>query len=710
MAKSRRPDSSSNDGELDPTTRDTYSYPPRKRKALLGKLQAIAALSAVSSNSFTYQDESGNPVAKLTLEGAELRVETSSVDWANRISEHLLEACDPLLALVSRIVPRQFAEAPGPGPDLPLSIQELFSNPSAIAQLESKLPPGVDLMSLLVQMSEDEDDDDDYDDDDDDDDDDEDEDDDLLYSSIHIRVDLLGGENEHHWILKLPDWLNLQELHEILCLLMGREPGTEYAFGNPRAEYAPGQGLEPGLTSLQDLFASFDVAFYLWEDREDDWGFMIRLFRLLEKASPNIELLHAHPYLPGGFESVEEFEESVAAGTAPQAPPAEISDRQFQPYVRVQASQVGPYRSKGLGLPTLLVGVLMERDDRPATVDEALYRVEFTDYDKDIDARDVIRASRTAPIVYDKSGTLTLNRESPKFEAALKRLEKNRVPEGPKLLVRRFTSRSSTVDGQECDVVVVIDDAEGLVHGIQPCLASDGLDSDLQAIFEALQRVPKATTVVVDDPFLRQHLIPHLETPVEYRLSLEEVWEPFESMEAHLAGDGAFRYPTELSREELNHFCAASERYYRKAPWSRLDDDQLFQIEGLTPDPLIASITGAQHEVYGLGLFRSLEEYQQMEESQVPAETYCFMDFLDALDSRTMREQLREEGVTLLHPDLCPYAYSGEGRAQAEHFRLLAEVLDLVEARIDNKGEVEEGTTEAKDSQGRLVRVTFPAG
>lgn len=702
MAKSRRPDASSNDGELDPTTRDTYSYPSRKRKALLGKLQELPGLQAGPSNTFFFQDPEGQTVGRLTVDSGELQVEASTVAWANEISEQLMEACESLLTLTGRVTKRELPEGDSPlEPGLPLSIEELFSDPSALAQLEAALPPGVDLSSLLEQLGGEDDEEDDEDD----------EDDELLFSSIHIRVDLLGGDDEHYWVLKLPDWLNLQELHEILCSLMGREPGREYSFGNPRVEYIQGKSPAPGSSNLQELFESFDVAFYMWEGDDQECSFMVRLFRTLEKVSPVVELLRGQPYLPGGYESVEDFEDAIVAGTAPQAPPAEISDRHFEPYIRVQASQVGPYRSEGLGLPTLLVAVLLERDGRTMTADEAVYRLGFTDYGREIARSEVVRAASSGPVSYDRaSGDLTLDKEHPKFAGALKRLERQRVPDGPKLLTRRFTSRASRIDGQECDVVVVIDDEQGLVHGIQPCLASDGLDPDLHAIFEALQRVPHATTVVVDDPYLRQHLIPHLETPVEYRLGLEELWEPFESMETHLAGDSGFRYPETLSRDELTHFCAAAERFYLKAPWSRLDDDQLFEIEGLTSEPLIASITGAQHEVYGLGLFRSLEEYQQMEETQEPADTYCFMDFLDGLDSRSLREQLREEGVTLLHPDLCPYAYSGEGRGGADHFRLLAEVLDLVAARIDNLGEVDEGTTDAKDSLGRNVRVSFPAG
>ena len=712
MPKSRKPPQMCNfDGEIISMTRDVYEFSTRRRKALVAKLKGIPQLESVDQENFPYKDERRQLLGFVTLKKGELWVDGNSVERADRISRDVVAACGDLITHIRRMEHDQvMAEIPegGPGLDDPvgdsgMTLRELLENPDTRAQLQAQMPPGVDLSRVLSSFSDilDVDFDEDFDEEDDS--------RGQSFASIGLRLDLLD-EPGGHWVFNVPEWLTLGNLHRVISTLLGREPADDYMFVFPDDNYdckAKGD-THPDTLTLRRVFQSYDSAFYVW--RNPQWGFSLRRSRLFTSARAAIELVRTEIFPPADCTTPAEYKERLSAGSLARSEPFESLERRLRPYAEAPGSLVGPYRTWGMSLASVLFAILMERQDRPTTVFELRHRVAVTDFAGQVSVPAVRQALKRGPFRCDSQNRVTLDTSSPSYKKVLATLEKHRAPVGPKLVAKRFTSQMAEVEGRQPDIVLVVDDGPGLVHGCVVCHGDEGSEPMVRAIREAMVKFPEAVAVVVDDLYHRDELLEELDLWVEWRLAVDEPWEAFKALEQRQVeehGGGGYSFPAGLSQTELAAFCAAAQRYYLLCPWVHLSDADVFEIVGLTPKPLIASILGQAHEVYGLGLYEGYHNYRRMRDGDVEG-SYCFMDFLESTFTVRLREQLRQAGIPLLDDDTCPFGYGTRQPATVTQFRILTEVLNLVSSRINDRGKVSEGTTEETDSQGRPCRVTYP--
>jgi hypothetical protein len=720
MAKSRKPPQLCNfDGERLSMTRDVYQFPARRRKTLVAKLEGMARLESDDQESFAYKDERQRLLGFVSLKKGELWVDGNSVERAERISREVVAACGDLLTYSHRLEHAQLMAEVSEGDsgldrggnafaygglDSPLggtgmTLRELLENPDTRAQLQAQMPPGVDLSRMLNSfddiLDEEHDDDDEV----------------TVQSfiSIGLRLDLLD-EPGGHWVFNVPEWLTLGNLHRVITALLGREPGDDFMFVFPDQNYdcrAKGD-THPDTLTLRRAFGFYDSAFYIW--RNPEWGFSLRRSRLFTSARAAVELVRTEIYPPADCATPAEYKERLAAGSLPRAEPFESLERRLHPYAEPAGSTIGPYNTKGMTLASVLFAILLERQDRPTSVFELSHRAAITDFAGQVSVPAVRRALKREPFRCDSGGTVTLDSSSPSYARTLRALEKHRAPAGPRLVARRFTSQTAKVEGRQPDLVLVVDDGPGLVHGCVFCHRDEGSEPMVRAIREALVRFPEAVAVVVDDLYHLAELQEELDIWVEWRLAVVEPWEAFQALEQHQIdehGGGGYCYPAGLSQAALAAFCAAAQRYYLLCPWVNVSDSDVFEIVGLTPKPLIASVLGQAHEVYGLALYEGYGNYLRMRHGDMDASN-CFMDFLESTFTGRLREQLRQAGIPLLDNDTCPFAYGIRQPATPTQFRILTEVLDLVSRRINDRGQVSEGTTEEKDSLGRTIRVTYP--
>jgi hypothetical protein len=718
MATPRRPYKVTNfDGESISLTRDIFEFSSRRRKALLAKLADIPQLEGPDQEHFHYTDR-GRLLGFVSIKKDEVWIDGNSVERTDQISRDIVAACGNILKFARRVEHDEVASDPPflpeevvRDPDQPIgdmraSLRELFKDPETRARAQAQLPPGVNLSDILdgfpgdpVPYMDFEDDDD--------------PDGDLEmsgFATVALRLDLLDGPPGCYWMLKVPDWITLGNLHRVFKMMLGDERHNDYIFALPDGSYES-QAKDvshPDMVPLRVAFENYDAGFYIQTGSK--WGFYLRRARVFSQARCAVELIRTELYPPGGCATPEEYGQRLAAGDLSRAEPFEVLERRLAGFADGSASCVGPYSTLGITLPTILFAVLLDRQPEPASVFELTHRVAISDYDGEVTLPLVRRAIKKAPFQIGVDGLITLDHSSPAFAKSMARLEKFRVPEGPKLLAKRFTSQTMEVQGQTTDIVLVIDDGPGLVHACQVCHQDAGHEYLLQAIEEAAAKVPEAQIVVIDDLLAYGTVVDQLDLAVEYRLSVDEVREPFQALEQRdidSLGDGGYCYPRGLSQTELADFCAAAQRYYLLCPWITNSDADVFEIVGLTPKPLIASILGQAHEVYGLSLFESVTNFLRMRDGDIHA-SYCFMDFIESTFSRRLREELRQAGANLLDEETCPFAYGVKQPATATQVRILTEALNLVSNRFDERGRVAPGTTEEVDSKGRPVRVTFP--
>lgn len=721
MPKSRKPPQMCNfDGEILSMTRDVYEFPARRREALIAKLEGIAGLESDDQESFAYKDVRQRLLGFVSLKKGELWVDGNSVERADRISRDIVAVCGDLLTYSHRMEHDQvMAEVPEGGPGLDrggnafacgglddpvgdsgMTLRELLENPDTRAQLQAQMPPGVDLSRMLNSFDDilDEEHDDE-----------EDESKGQSFVSIGLRLDLLD-EPGGYWVFNVPEWLTLGNLHRVITALLGREPGDDFMFVFPDENYdcrAKGD-THPDTLTLRRAFEFYDSAFYIW--RNPEWGFALRRSRIFTSARAAVELVRTEIYPPADCATPAEYKERLAVGSLARTKPFESLERRLRPYAEAPGSSVGPYRTWGMTLASVLFAILLERQDRPTTVFELRHRVAITDFAGQVSIPAVRQSLKRGPFRCDSRGLVTLDHSSPSYAKTLAAVEKHRAPAGPKLVARRFTSQMMEVEGRQPDIVLVVDDGLGLVHGCEVCHGDEGSEPMGRAIREALVKFPEAVAVVVDDLYHLAELREELDIWVEWRLAVVEPWGAFKALEQRQVdehGGGGYFYPAGLSQADLAAFCAAAQRYYLLCPWVHLSDSDVFEIVGLTPKPLVASILGQAHEVYGLGLYEGYGNYLRMRNGDVEA-SYCFMDFLESTFTGRLREQLRQAGIPLLDEDTCPFAYGTRQPATATHFRILTEVLNLVSSRINDRGKVSEGKVEEQDSLGRTVRVTYP--
>ena len=708
MAKSRKPPQIVNfDGEAVSMTRDVYHYPSRRRKAVVSRLLTLPQLEA-DGEAFPFKDERGKLLGFVSLEKGELRVDGNSRERTDRISQEVRRACGELLTFSHRMEHDEVvAELPEPAtdnalvrdPDAPipglnLSLRELLEDPELRAQLEAQLPPGVNLAQVLAEDESDEEDS-----------------SPSHFQTIFMRIDLLGGKPGKFWTIKVPDWMTLGDLHRAFCLIVRRDPAGAYTFAFPDEAYessAKGE-THPDLLTLRRAFTNYDAGFYAWRDPE--WVFRIRRARALSFARAAVELVRLEPFPPANCPTPEEYDEQLAANKLARSEPFESLERQLVSYADPTASSVGPYATAGMTLPSVLLAILLTRQGRPATVQELFHRAFVTDFVGEVSMATVRRCIKKAPFHQGQDGLVGLDPASPTYAKSLATLEKFRHADGPRLLAKRFPSETMNVQGKPTDIVLVVDDGPGLVHGVEACHRDDdGVEPLLRAVKTALSKLPQATSVIIDELVAREPLSFEVDIPVEWRLLVEGPEEAFQAMEQGQIeewAEGGFSYPAGLSQTDLAAFYAAAQSYHLLCPWVGLSDQDVFEIAGLTPKPLIVSILGQGHEVYGLSLFESLERFYSFIDGDTGAQS-GFMDFIEAPLAGRLREQLVEAGVSLVDRDTYPLAYGKGQPASARQFKLLTEALSLVCRRVDNGGQVQEGTTDEKDSTGRLVKVTFP--
>lgn len=708
MAKPRKmPHLVNFDGETLVRTRDIYTFSARRRKALVALLESMPQLETDDHKTFPYKDERGRLLGFVSLDKGELRVESYSVERTDKISRDVVATAGDMLTFSRRMnhdelvadIPAE--RTPSYGPDDPIggngpTLRELLQNPETRAQLEAQMPPGFDLSQLVGSPSE------------------------LFdhardlegepseglsFTNIGLRLDLLD-EPRGYWVLNVPEWMTLGDLHRVLCTVLGREPAQSYISALPDGVYDSndkGQS-HPDNVTLRRVFQNYDVAMYMW--REPQWGFTLRRSRVFTSARAAVELVRTEIFPPGDCATPADYQKGLSAGSLRRTEPFESLERRLRPYARALGSRIGAFRSQGLSLPSLLVACLLERPERPLTPFQLRHRAVISDYQGEVSVSSVKRALKRAPFACDPSGMVTLDKGSPAYAKAVAALEKNRAPEGPRLVARRFNSQSMEVQNRPTDVVLVVDDGPGLVHACEVCYREDGYEPMVRAIQAASAKFPKARTVVLDDLYHLEDLVMELDLQVEWRLAVEEPWQAFRALEQR-GVEGGYRYPSGISQTDLRGFCAAAQQFYLLCPWVELSDSEVFEIVGLTPKPLIASILGQGHEVYGLSLCEGYDNFQRVQAGDVHA-SWGFMDFIESTLSGSLRERLREAAIPLLDEETCPFAYGTRQPATAAQFRVLTEALNLICGRFDEHGRVQSGTTEAKDSQGRTVRVTFP--
>lgn len=715
MSRKRDSFSLSNfDGEPVRLTRDLYEFASRRKKTVLKRLLQIAHLTVTSDQeTLVYKDERQRVLGLVTLRRGEVWVDGNSIERADRISREVRAACGDLLTFSRRLEHDEvMASAPAqasqgrpllgsldePIEGLGKSMRQLLEDPDTRAQLQAQMPPGVDLARMLEAEGDD---------------------DALLpaseehegpgFQQMEIRLDLLANPPGGYWLLRVPDWISLGDLHRIFSTLLGRSQAAEdYAFAFPDAQYESRVRSHafPDSYALRRAFQEHNDAFYRWNGTE--WVFQLRLARLFSFARASVELVRTEIYPPGDCSSPADYQQLLEAGELPRSEPFEALERRLLPYADPTASSVGPYWTHAMTLPQVLFALLLEQG--PATVYALEGRAAFTDYVGEVTLAAVRRTVKRAPFIISESSVVSLDGASPSYARMRKVLENHRMPQGPRLVAKRYPGELMSVQGRPTDVVLVVDDARGLVHASEVCSRTDRNEPLIRAVTTALEKAPECQVVVIDDLYARQELGDRVSAYVEWRRHVDEPREAFEKLEQHVLMEragGGYGYPAGLSQTELAAFSAAAQRFYLSSPWFALADQELFEIDGLTPAPLIASILGQAHQVYGLSLFEDLGKFQAFLDGDTSAQ-HAFMEYLEGTLGIRPREQLQQHGIPLLDSNTVPFLFCKEGPGQASHYRLMTEALHVLCERLGERGATEPGSTVERDTKGRAVRLTYP--
>jgi len=531
------------------------------------------------------------------------------------------------------------------------------------------------------------------------------------FSNYCLRVQLLGVDTECFWVIRVPVWFTLAELHHCFQVILGWPEGSEYDFNFEDADYRVSRNKDNDTrrTFLSDAFLEVESAFY-HVHKGGRWDFLVRRTFICSDVSSSISLLHAEDFPPpADCPDVSTYMQLYKDGDLFRKPPAEELERRLQFLERNSTNWIGSYCSKGMSLSQAVIATLLERENRPAFPEEIESRLYWSDYEKTITPSAIKRVAKKLPLKVGEDGRVSLIQESQEYDKALKKLSSFQDPSGAvKLLVKRFPSRATQQHGYDSDVILVIDSQNELVQSVEFCHEFDGVEPFLDVISAARVKVPQAHAVVIDEDELDLELEDYLDIPVELRYSLEEMVEPFLALEEHNITEDDFVYPSGLGKKDLSAFCEAAQRYFLVAPWSFVSDSEVFCLEGLTSDPLFAVVLGYAHQVYGVSLFESFGQLLKFLRGERPCLPYCFMDFPDLLDSKQLRQTLDQKNISYLSRDTCPFVYGPHKPATPDQFKLMTGVLNLLAERVSPVGGPQKGSTLETDSKGQKVRVTWP--
>ncbi|MFA5505673.1 MAG: hypothetical protein WC314_21645 [Vulcanimicrobiota bacterium] len=529
------------------------------------------------------------------------------------------------------------------------------------------------------------------------------------FQNYCLRIDLLNVEFECFWVLRVPDWLSLSEFHQCFLVVLDwpEETVCEFDFEDGVYRTSRLRGRDIRRTFLADAFGETESAFYNLHRELDSWSFMVRRVVICSDVSPSVSLLHSEEFPPpAACDSMEEYVALYNSGDVPRKMPAEETERRLQRLERNSTNWIGPYRSLGMTLHQAVVAALLERDNRPAWAEELEARLYWTDYESSIAPAAIRKVAKRPPLMIEPSGRLKLDTQSQGFSKFLQTMAQFRDPsDSVKLLVKRFTTHPMQPDGESPDVVLVMDSRSSEVQEVKLCSETDGLEPYLDAIQRARGKVPGAYALVVDQDNLDLALAGHLDLPVELRFSLEEMVEPFLALKHPAVEQHACRYPVQLSREELAAFSEAAREYLLMAPWSFVNEAEVFCIEGVASRPFFAVVLGYSFQIYGLSLFDDFGELLRLLRGDRPCSPYCFMDFPNTLDATNLRQRLDREQISYLSRDTCPYVYGNRTEAEPEHYRVVTRILEAISQRFSPLVGPSPGTFE-NEIEG--VVVTWP--
>lgn len=161
---------------------------------------------------------------------------------------------------------------------------------------------------------------------------------------------------------------------------------------------------------------------------------------------------------------------------------------------------------------------------------------------------------------------------------------------------------------------------------------------------------------------------------VEVRSAVaDDLRELAEKIEGDLAEEYAFQYLAEgdVKPETVTAFFEQAHRYLTLAPWELEVESLTFEVSGLTPQPLVASVAGEDEP--GLALYPSLEA----------ARAYATFDGedLDALEPST--------AMTMLEPALASAEFRGEMEAHGWTAHMLGLPVLTAQTRLERPNATE---------------------
>jgi hypothetical protein len=529
------------------------------------------------------------------------------------------------------------------------------------------------------------------------------------FQNYCLRIDLLNVDFECYWVVRVPDWLSLSEFHQCFLVILEWPEGTSCDFDFEDGSYRKSRRREQDVrrTYLSDAFRQSESAYYNLHKEEGSWTFKVRRVVVCSDVSSSVMLVHSEELPPPAHcADLAQYVELYNSGDLPRKTPAEEIERRLQRLERNTTNWIGPYKSQGMTLHQAIVASLLERKNRPAAAEELEARLYWSDYEKSINPAAINKAAKRSPIVRNDEDKLQLDKGSADYQKSLQSLARFKDPsDGVKLLAKRFSTHPTGADGENSDIVLVIDNQNARVREVEMCLESDGVEPLVLAVKRARAKLPEAHALVVDQDNLELELAGKLDLPVELRFSLEELVEPFMSLEHPAVVEQACRYPSDLNRAELAAFCEAAQRYVLLAPWSFISEPELFCIEGLQPQPIYAVVLGYAYQIYGLSLFQDFGELLRLLRGERPCSPYCFMDFPNTLDAKNLRQTLDREQIPYLSRDTCPYVYGNRSAAKPEQYSMVTQVLNLISDRISPLSGPTPGTTRVTEAG---IVVTWP--
>ena len=529
------------------------------------------------------------------------------------------------------------------------------------------------------------------------------------FQNYCLRIDLLNVDFECFWVIRVPDWLSLSEFHQCFMVVLDWPEASTCDFDFEDGAYRESRLREHDVrrTYLSDAFDEAESAYYNIQRDGEDWSFMLRRLVVCSDVSSSVTLLHSEEFPPpAACANLQEYVALYFSGDVPRKMPAEQIERRLQKLERNTTNWIGAYRSEGMTLHQAVVAALLERKNRPAWPEELEARLYWSDYDATITPAAIRRVAKKAPIVSDSSGRFLLDADCPEYERLINAMARFEDPtDGVKLLVKRFSTHPLEVEGENPDVVLVVDSQNSEVQEVELCYETDGLEPYLEAIERARDKVPDAYALVVDQDSLDLELANRLGLPVELRFSLEELVEPFLALKHPAVEEQACRYPTHLSRLDLSAFCEAAQSFLLQAPWSFISEPEIFCIEGIRSRPLYAVVLGYSFQIYGLSLFDEFGELLKLLRGEKPCNPYCFMDFPNTLDAKNLRQTLDREQISYLSRDACPYVYGNRAAAEPEQYRIVTRVMQLISKRMSPLNGPTPGTTRVEDEG---IIVTWP--